>query len=65
MGIIRRMSKKQKNKQKRALNSDKVAQRIAELKKSLRKPHVRTSQKHRNKRNDPKIRRRDGKRVSE
>ena len=54
------MSKKQKIKQKRALRSDPLAQRIEETRKSLRRPPVRPSQSHTNKRKCPKHRRRNG-----
>jgi len=54
------MSKKQKIQQQKALNSDPIAQRIAELKREGRKQPVRPSQKHVNKRKCAKLRRRKG-----
>ena len=54
------MSKKQKIQQKKALNSDLLAQRIAELRLMARKPPVRTSQTHVNKKKCTKLRRREG-----
>jgi hypothetical protein len=54
------MSKRKKIQQAKALNSDPIAQRIAELKRESRKSPVRPSQKHTNKRKCAKHRRRQG-----
>ena len=53
------MSKKQKIQKAKLLNSDSIAQHIAELQKKLRGVPVRPSQKHLNKKKDPKYRRRN------
>jgi hypothetical protein len=53
------MSKKQKIKKNKLLNSDTLTQEIRELQKQLRLAPVRTSQKHRNKKYDAKYRRRN------
>ena len=55
------MSKKQRIAKKKALNSDKTAQRIAELQKATRKKPVRPAQKHLDKKKDSRYRRRNQK----